>query len=409
MGALLFVISVVMTIAMIREAASAPPPPPPPPPGGPGGPPPPAVPGLGVPLPGLGQNELGRWKMGQGAFLQPVDPPGGLGPVFTENACAKCHNAGAPGGAGDQKVTRIGRIVNGQFDPMLAFGGPAIQDKGIGKFNGVNFVGEVVPAQATIVAKRRTSPTFGLGLVDAVPDNVFVAIAQHEEANTPLTAGAPSYVTDPVTGQNRVGKFGWKAQQPSLLAFTADANVNELGVTSPVFPDENCPQGNCALLSANPARSNPNDHDLSVIQQQTDFMTFLAPPPRGPVGANEQAGATIFNQIGCANCHLPMLQTAANPVQALSGVAFSPFSDFLLHDMGRLGDGIVQNQAGPTQMRTAPLWGLRFQGSFLHDGRATSPDQAIRAHAGQATAAQAHYAGLSNTQRAQLLAFLNSL
>ena len=138
-------------------------------------------------------------------------------------------------------------------------------------------------------------------------------------------------------------------------------------------------------------------------------MTLLAPPPSGPVGAGERAGQMIFTAIGCADCHVPEFQTGFHPVRALSGVAFSPYSDFLLHDMGSLGDGIVQNLAGPREMRTAPLWGLRFQDSLLHDGRARNADQAIRAHDGQAKPARDHYVGLTSAQRAQLIAFLNSL
>ncbi len=349
------------------------------------------------------------WRVGQQAFLAPETPPDGLGPVFTEGACAKCHNAGAVGGAGTRLVTHFGRIVNGVYDQMIAFGGPQVQDRGIGFFNGVNFVGEVVPPQATIVAKHRTIPTFGLGLVDAVPDAVYLQIAQHQHANSPQTAGVASIVVDASTGQSRVGKFGWKAQEPTLFDFAGDAYVNEMGVTTPLFPNENCPQGNCSLLAANPATTNPNDLTNATVQQFFNFMSLTQPPPRGPMNASVQAGSALFNQIGCTNCHLPTLQTGPNPVAALSGVTFSPYSDFLLHDMGSLGDGIVVNQVGPTQMRTAPLWGLRFEPNYLHDGRATNLDEAIMAHAGQGQASQTLYSRLNPTQKAQLIAFLNSL
>lgn len=381
-----------------RRGQPTPPSPPPPPPPRPGG-----------PFAGLAPNLLAEWRAGQQAFLQPATPPGGLGPVFTEAACAKCHNAPAPGGSGLRLVTRIGAIINGRFNDLVQFGGPAIQNRGIGPFDGVNFVGEVVPPQATIVAQRRTIPTFGLGLVDAVPDATFIALAQAERVHSPLTAGTPSFVTDPTSGQLRVGKFGWKAQDPSVLTFCADASANELGVTNPIFRTENCPQGNCALLAANPAHSNPNDPNGHFVNLTATFVTLNAPPPRGPVGPNEEAGAAIFTQIGCASCHVPSLVTGPNAIPELNQVAFSPWSDFLLHDMGSLGDGIVQNQAGPTQMRTAPLWGVRYEQTYLHDGRATSLDQAIREHAGQALAARNQYIGLNATQRAQLIDFLNSL
>jgi CxxC motif-containing protein (DUF1111 family) len=353
--------------------------------------------------------ELARFNTGKQAFLHVEDVAGGLGPVFTESSCVKCHSAGATGGAGTRLVTRFGRITAGQFDPMVAFGGSQIQDNGIGLFNGVDFVGEVVPPQATILAHRRTIPLFGLGLVDAVPDGQLLMLAQLQHMMTPQTAGRPSIVVDPVTGQNRIGKFGWKGQQPTVFAFSGDAYLNEIGVTTPLFPHENCPQGDCALLVADPGASPTNDPDNSTIQQLADFVAFLAPPPRGPVGRNEIEGEETFIRIGCANCHTQSFQTGPSPIRALSFVEFSPFSDFLLHDMGSLGDGIVQNGTGQREMRTAPLWGLRFQTTLLHDGRAKTISDAILAHDGQSKAARDRFAQLGERQLMQLLAFLNSL
>ena len=113
--------------------------------------------------------------------------------------------------------------------------------------------------------------------------------------------------------------------------------------------------------------------------------------------------------IGCANCHCPSFKTGPNAIAALNNVTFFPFSDFLLHDMGSLGDGIAQAPAGQTEMRTAPLWGVRVLTTFLHDGRATTLSQAILAHAGQGKAAAKHFASLKSTDKANLLAFLNTL
>lgn len=371
-------------------------------------PPNPPPPALGRPLPGLGTEELARFETGREAFLAEEGPDEGLGPVFTENSCAKCHGGrAATGGSGTRLVTRFGRMRNGQFDPMIEFGGPLIQDRGIGRFNGVRFVGEVVPREATIVARRRTTALFGLGLVDAVPDAVFIALAQTEQVTSPATAGRPNLVHDPATGRTRVGKFGWKAQHATLFAFAGDAYTNEMGITTPLFPNENCPQGNCALLAANPVSDNPNEPDNQDLVEFTDFMTFLAPAPRTGSGGN--AGQALFTQVGCAQCHTPTLQTGVNAVPALDRVVFAPYSDFLLHDMGPLGDGIVQEQAGPREMRTAPLWGLRLQETLLHDGRARTVDAAIRAHDGQARGSRNRYAALRPQQRDQLLAFLNSL
>jgi CxxC motif-containing protein (DUF1111 family) len=392
----------------VATFGQGPPPPPPPPPGQ--QPPPP--PGPGQPFPTLTKAELSRWNIGKAAFLQPATVPGGLGPVFNESSCVTCHGGPqAPGGSGLELVTRFGRYVNSQFDPLVAFGGPSIQAKGIGKFNGVNFVGEVVPPQATIVVHRRTIPLYGLGLVDAIPEAAIVALAEHQHEVSPATAGVPSVATDPTNGESAIGRFGWKAQQPSLFDFSADALLNEMGVTTPVYPSENCPQGNCAILSADPAKTNPNAPS-TLIQQLADFMTFTAPPTPPPTAAPTpavKAGQTIFGMIGCAACHQPTWQTGPNASPTLNQVVFAPYSDFLLHDMGGLGDGIPQASATPTQMRTAPLWGLQFEQTFLHDGRAKTVDQAIKAHQGQGASASTNYSNLTATQKNQLLAFLNSL
>jgi CxxC motif-containing protein (DUF1111 family) len=214
-------------------------------------------------------------------------------------------------------------------------------------------------------------------------------------------------VNDIATGKSAVGKFGWKDQNPSLFQFSGDAYLNEMGITNPQFPNENCPNGDCSVMIHNPDPS-LND-DGTDVRKFTDFMTLLAPPPRGPVTAAVQRGQILFQAVGCANCHTPALITGANKVAALNHVVFQPFSDFLLHDMGSLGDGIVQGNATGTLMRTAPLWGLRFEASLLHDGRATTPQAAILEHDGQGKEARDRYVGLSQKQKAELLAFLNSL
>src|SRR5262249_20097520 len=145
--------------------------------------------------------------------------------------------------------TRFGRIGPDGFDPMIGKGGSLIQSKGIGPAGSCNYVGETVPKDATITAKRRTTPLFGLGLVDAVPDSTFVALAQQQKDTV---GGMVNMVTNHSTGGLTVGKFGWKAQVPSLFQFSGDAYLNEMGITNPQFPNETCPQGNCALLETCP-------------------------------------------------------------------------------------------------------------------------------------------------------------
>jgi CxxC motif-containing protein (DUF1111 family) len=145
------------------------------------------------------------------------------------------------------------------------------------------------------------------------------------------------------------------------------------------------------------------------VQAFTDFMTLLAPPPRGPITAGAIYGEYVFSAIGCASCHVPTLRTGPSSVAALDRVAFHPYSDFLLHDMGTLGDGITQNQATGRMMRTAPLWGVRAQTTLLHDGRAANAEQAIGAHDGQGKKSRDRFLRLSSWEKNQLLAFLHSL
>ncbi len=370
--------------------------------------------GFGAPLPGLTADQLSRFVAGREAFIEEEFAVDGLGPVFTENACGKCHDAPIAGGSGDEIETRIGRYVGGRFDPLIEVGGPIIQDKGLGVGVGVNgpydFQGEVVPIEAEVVAGRRSIPLFGLGLVEAVPDETFVRIAATQRLLSPATAGRPHVVTNLDTGLPAVGRFGWKAQLATLFDFSGDAYTNEMGITTPLVPVENAPQGDLAALLFNPLPiDGPNEPDNEDLVLFSDFMRFLAPPPRGPSNPRVRAGAVVFAGIGCATCHLPALQTGPSPVAALNRRIFQPFSDFLLHDMGALGDDIEQGLATGREMRTAPLWGLRVQPQLLHDGRAATIEEAILAHDGQGRGARDRFAALNARKKGDLLAFLNSL
>lgn len=367
---------------------------------------------FGDPLPGLTAEQRGRFLAGKAGFEEEGEIETGLGPVMTGTSCIECHSNRAAGGSGTQVETRIGAWIDGRFDPLIRFGGPVIQPQtigsGVGYRGAYRYDGEVVPPQATITAGRRSTPLFGLGLVDAVPDETFLRIAEYQRWVSPATAGRPHPVVNAVTGRPAVGKFGWKAQLASVFEFTGDAYANEMGVTTPLVPEENSPQGDRSLLASNPA-PDPNNADNQDLVEFTDFITFLGPPPRGKISGQVRAGETVFSRIGCASCHLPTLQTGHHPVAALDRVTFHPFSDFLLHDMGGLGDGIEQGQATGREMRTAPLWGVRVQTKFLHDGRADTLEEAILAHDGQGQPARDRFAALNARRRSQLLAYLNSL
>jgi CxxC motif-containing protein (DUF1111 family) len=372
--------------------------------------PPAAATTLGGPLAGLDAGLLARFNAGRDDFIEDDGLDEGLGPVFNEAGCATCHDAPV-GGTNGRAETRFGRIVNGRFDPMTERGGSLLQDHAIGAVGaGVGaftYVPETVPAEATVRATRITTPLFGLGLVDAVPDAVFQLLARLEAFYSPATRGVPNLVTELRTGATRVGRFGWKAQVPTLHQFSGDAYLNEMGITNPEFPSENCPQGDCGTLAFDPMPTLNNDGE--GVQHFEDFMTLLAPPPGAGRGPHIEAGSQVFRRIGCANCHTPSLVTGSSPVPALSRKVFSPYSDFLLHDMGALGDGIEQGLASGRDMRTAPLWGLSARPTYLHDGRAKSVADAIIAHAGQGADARNRFLRLGFGSRAALLAFLSSL
>jgi hypothetical protein len=211
------------------------------------------TPGFGDPLAGLAGDLLERFNDGKEEFESVETADEGVGPVFNDVSCATCHLVPVTGGGAARLETRFGRLrPDGTFDPMTEFGGSLIQENGIGANQDCDYIPEVVPPEATIVAKRRTTPLFGLGLVDAVPDATFQAIRVEESKNPDHITGTVAMVPNMATGQPSVGKFGWKAQNPTLFQFSGDAYVNEMGVTSPQFVDENCPQGNCDYLHCNP-------------------------------------------------------------------------------------------------------------------------------------------------------------
>ena len=372
---------------------------------------PPVVPGSGAvfgdPLPGLNAAQLAAFAVGKEEFENVETADGGLGPIFNNNSCVACHSSGATGGASDVLVTRFGRMFRGHFDPLAEKGGSLLQQFAIDLA-----VQEVIPPEANVIAHRQSTPLFGLGLIEAIPDD---AVRQNARRQKPDgVAGRVSEIVDITTGQHRVGRFGWKAQLASLLAFAGDAYLNEMGITSRFFPVENAPNGNTALLAAFDHFADPEDEADPVtekgdIDAAADFMRLLAPPPRLPLTQSGRAGEMVFGQVGCAVCHQPTMITGRSPVAALDRKPVNLFSDLLLHDMGALGDGIGQEPAGPREMKTPPLWGLRASGPYLHDGRAATVDEAIRGHDGEGAKARERYNRLSPQQRRQLIEFLNTL
>jgi len=368
-----------------------------------------ATPAAGDPLSGLTAAQREAFADGLGDFTEVEEVDEGLGPVFNERSCAACHTTPAIGGGSVRFVTRFARTTASGFDALANLGGSLIQDHAIGIADGSPhaFQPESVPSIATIVVRRRSTPLFGLGLVDATPDSDFVALAQMQAARGDGVAGRVNFVDNIRAGMKTAGKLGWKAQVPSLLQFAGDAYLNELGITSADFPNESCPQGVCAELAFNPAPG-IND-DGSGVNALHDFMTFLAPPSRAAHNRDADDGEALFERAGCAACHVATLHTGASSIAALDRKTYHPYSDFLLHDMGSLGDGLEMGNAKGVEMRTTPLWGLRYVVAYLHDGRASTLEQAILAHDGQGRASRDRFTALAGNQKTKLIAFLKSL
>ena len=264
----------------------------------------------------------------------------------------------------------------------------------------------------------------GDGFVEAIGNGTLQDIAN----------GQPQSIRGQVTnvavaerpGTNRVGRFGWKGQQASMVSFGADAYVNEMGITSPLQPNENTVNGRRVGQrdtvppghADDPAFTDNNGVDVELFAL---FMRSLPAPARASrISQAAQAGSNVFDNIGCDSCHVRQLVTSA-PGTLINGGALRvgnvlgnkrlrPFSDFLLHDVGT-GDGIVQN-AGPdsrNRLRTPPLWGLRFRGRFMHDGQSLTLTDVIRRHSNQAEAASDKFNALNNNDKRNLLEFLMSL
>lgn len=370
----------------------------------------------GDPLPGLTEEQIAAFEIGLEDFAEVEEVDEGLGPVFNEAGCGVCHDQAATGGASTENLVEIRygfTAADGTFDPLEGTGGSLQQLFGIGAVaipgcEDVNFVTESIPLEANTQGGRLTQPLFGLGLLDNVPDSSIHALAAAQRDRTPSTAGRVNIVTNLVTGEQDVGRFGWKAVVASIADFSGDAYLNEMGITNPLFPTESCFNGDCELTARCDPTPDPED-DGEALDNFTTFMTFLAPLPTARASGQAIIGGGLFGAIGCANCHVPALRTGPNSIPALDRKSFRPFTDLLLHDMGSLGDGIAQGGAGAREMRTAPLWGARVRTAFLHDGRASTVGEAILAHAGQGRASRDQFARLPGFFRNAVVAFINTL
>ena len=367
---------------------------------------------LGQSFPDLTTAQKEQFELGLKSFSKTEIRTDGLGPVFNGTACAECHKAGAIGGAGidltTARVTRIGGIRNGKYSDLAELGGPVLQARSLKEFDtSCPIEGEVVPREADFVSRRITTPLFGAGLIEAIPDATLIAASKRRDEDG--VKGEVNWVYNPETRLNEIGKFGWKAQHSSLRLFAGDAYLNEMGITSASFPFENLPQGR-RIPAGWDSVADPEDQDGDV-DTFSAFMRYLAPPgQRLPITPQVQQGESLFKSIRCSSCHTPEMKTGKNEVAALSEKTVRLFSDLLLHHMGSgLADGIQQSLAQGDQFKTPALWGVSRRSFFLHDGRAKSLEEAVVSHDGEAFPAKQRYLRLRPNERDAIQAFLKSL
>ena len=352
------------------------------------------------PYANLSEADAERFEDGLEDFAEIEVATSGLGPVFNGASCAECHHQPTIGGSSDRMVTRFGRAgLGGAFDDMAAFGGSLLQPQGI-TTGSCSQVGETVPPEATVVARRQSPALFGLGLVDAIADDRILKLADPTDRNNDGISGRAHLVG------GRVGRFGWKADVATLREFAAGAYRDEMGITSPSFPSESAPQGGPATCDPVP---DPED-DGAGVDAFTDFLTLVAPLPPLPLSADARLGRALFRRARCRGCHSDKLKTGVHALRVLHKRRVRLFSDLLLHDMGpELADGIGQGDASGSEFRTAPLWGVRASAPYLHDGRAATLEAAIALHGGEAAASRDAFLALDPASRARLVAYLNVL
>jgi len=420
--------------------------------------------GAGAPLAGLTAGQLRFFNDGKADFEEDEAVPDGLGDRFNLDSCGGCHAQPATGGTSPAinpevaVATKAG--ARNVIPPFVQSNGPArearfkFQADGVTRDGGVHDLFVIsgrsdAPIACQILQEdfdtqlargnvifRIPTPVFGAGLMEAIPDN---AISGNLGLNVSVKQSLGIYgrVSRVPIGANTtvnrngndgtIARFGWKAQNKSLLIFSGEAYNVEMGISNELFQTERDETPTC---QAAPVANDVADLDAadpvnatSAIEKFSDFMRFLAPPvpsttePGGYVSIT--SGRTLFTTVGCAHCHTPSMTTGNSPIAALRYRTANLFSDIALHKMGPgLADDIIQGQAEPDEFRTAPLWGLGKRIFFLHDGRTTDLLQAVHEHrsAGNAKFGPSEanqvinlFDALLPSQQQDLLNFLRSL
>lgn len=378
----------------------------------------------------------------------------GLGPTFNAKACANCHfkdGRGSPLSESTEISSRgflmrlsvKGHGKNGGPKPSSAYGlqlqnrsifGVPYEAKVKVKFQTIKgkypdgtpyelqkpiytiYDEKFGPTQHLLTSPRVGNQTIGLGFVDALPESEILKNADEFDRDNDGISGKPNYVWDVVKQEKSIGKFGWKANEPNLKQQIAGAFIGDIGLTSSIFPNNNCPS------PQNDCNNAPNGGEPEITDQQLNRVAFyqasLAVPMRRNVKDKDVVkGKKLFHKLKCISCHSVGLKTGKSTINPLiNGVIINPYSDFLLHDMGdELADGRPDFLANGNEWRTQPLWGIGLIKTvnkhtfLLHDGRARSIEEAILWHGGEAKKSKEDFMNLTKKERKKVIKFINSL
>lgn len=366
------------------------------------------LPSPGEPVVGLGTGERGRFLLGRALFERLATADEGLGPLYNAERCSDCHDQPVVGGGGAGiRVLKATRFEDGRCDLLVAQGGDNIQRRATGLLAAHGMGPEEIPRAATATAQVTAPPLFGLGLIEAVPDAVLREWADPDDADGNGISGRLPSLAD-----GRTARFGRKGEASTVRDFVVTALRFELGLTTPEHLMEEAVNGVPIPAEVDPM-ADP-EIDAPTLEHLTDYVRFLAPPPpeRELTAAARDTvarGAALFRQIGCTSCHREELRTGATAASALSGRTIRPYSDLLLHDMGEDLADVCGLDASPAELRTAPLWGLRFRDVLLHDGRVADVPVAVAAHGGEAIVSRDAFLALPEEAQRTVVRFLLSL
>jgi CxxC motif-containing protein (DUF1111 family) len=269
---------------------------------------------------------------------------------------------------------------------------------------------------SALFSPRIANQVMGLGLLEAVPEITIISFADENDINNDGISGRPNRVWNIENNRVELGRFGWKANQPTVKQQTAAAFLGDIGITSPLFPGENLTAPQLALYGGLPNGGSPEISDTN-LGRTIFYMKTLAVPARRNVNKQDVLkGKQLFTQLNCSGCHKPVMQTGASSINQLNNQTIRPYTDLLLHDMGtELADNRPDFLATGTEWRTPPLWGIGLiktvngHSFLLHDGRARNMEEAILWHGGEALKSRNDFIKLSKAERALLLQFLESL